>query len=211
MNLETKINSVLIEYVLRKDNFHIGSGLGGNITYFMYLQNKGSIISSDVNDVLLTDSSILWNPDFLLKSKNEIRKILDPLIEERIKKEGFQSPILDDFKINYEIMSLDEPIKDLNIENLLLGKVNFPDLNLLNENNKLFLCMRICAKFAEHLDRNPDAKKYYKPVADILNKFDIKTVIWSFRREVSLERLIKHNLDESNEFSKIILLINSLI
>lgn len=211
MNLENKMHSVLIEYSLRKGNTHIGSGLGGNVEYFMYLQYKDLIISSDVNNVAITDKSILWNPDFLLKSKNEIRKVLDPIIEEKIKKEEFKSSISEDpFKINLGLMHIDESIKNLDIESILLGGPNLIDMTHLDFNNELYLCMRVCAKFAEHLDNGQDTNKYCKPVTDILNKCDIRTVLLSLRTQLSLERIVNYNLDENKEFHELLKVIDDL-
>lgn len=89
MILIQKVQNIINEYVLRKESRGIGSGAGGNMLYFCYLYGRENIISQQVQDIEFIDNRVIWNPDFLSKSKLEIRTHLDSLIKDKIEIENY--------------------------------------------------------------------------------------------------------------------------
>lgn len=202
-DIERKINSILMEYALRPDNEHMGTGRGGNIQYFGYTQGRESVITSDVADVDFKDNKILWNPDFLLKDKIEIRTRLDDVLAEHIKKENYKfviTQVKEDgkYKMSFDNELVDEKVKASDAEKLLNGETSLPDLTALDSGNKLCLCMMVCAKFADHLDNDPEVKGKYNNFYDLISKFDRGTSLISIRTHITIERLVNHNLDEDS-------------
>lgn len=212
MDLKTKIKAILLEYSLRKDNSHIGSGLGGNMLYFGYLQDKTSTITNDVESVDIRDNHILWNPEFLEKtSKLDIRTKLDELVKSRIEKEGFTFPVDSDLKIDPSLVN--EAVANMDVDAILSGEKELPDLSTLNLGSRLVACMRVCAKFSEQLDKIASEKqepnaKLHQAFCNAMNNFDISVSLLSIRTQIGIDRLIRDNLDEDKILGPYIAKIN---
>lgn len=199
MDFDNRIDSILAEYALRSNNEHVGSGYGGNTLYFGYIQNRESVITTEVENVDFTEGKILWNPEFLSKSKSEIRKYLDNLIKDRIEKENFT--------FSLDALNVDDTIGGVDPERLLRGEIDLPNLAALNLDNKLFLCMRVCASLAAHLDKE-DANKYFEKFHDIISRFNIGVSLISIRTQIGIERLVHFNLDEDTVLGPYLMKMN---
>lgn len=212
-NLQSKITPILSEYALAPNNNSVGSGKGGNVKFLAYTHNKQSQITPEVNDIEIRDNRILWNPEFLSKSKADIRSILDTRINDQIEKEHFSSVWMENDKdpstIKYNESLLKDEIKNLNIEALLNGDVAMPDLSQLDFTNKLFLCIRVCAQFKALLDTE-NSSKYYKPFIDIVSKFETPISLFAIRTEINLETLVKYNLDEKEPIGAYLQTLNTM-
>jgi len=201
-DVKRKLHCILMEYALSPHNQHVGSGLGGNIQYFAFVYGRKPIMTKDVEQVEIKEDSILWNPDFLAStSVYDIRHHLDDLIKSNIEKENYKFAISEHQENNgwqYKIDDslIDDESKNIDPESLLKGETKLPDLNSLDLNSRICLCMRVCAKFAAFVDSDPDDKKYYKGFHDTISKFDDALALFSMRAQIGLERIVKHNLDE---------------
>lgn len=196
-----KIESIFCEYALHKDNIHLGFGLGGNVLYYGFVQNKLLIISNDVNEIDIVDNKIYWNPDFLSKSKKEIRKHLDALITLKIEQDGFN------FSLDINWNDVDNLVKNANIDEILSGKENVPlDLNAIS---KLAMYRRICAGFIKQMDEgNADNCKRF---SDIMSNVRTDTALLAIRVEIGTDRVLKYDLDRDDMLLPMLITINKAL
>jgi hypothetical protein len=219
-----KIRSILLEYALAKNHIYVGSGLGGNISYLAFIYDKEPIVTTDIETIDIRGNAIIYNPDFIEKAtKAEIRTHLDAIIKDKIEKEGFKSTIYAESKTT---TSLDEDIKidpaligdmvkNIDIDPVLLEGKKLPeDVFWMDLENQLFVCIRLCARFADLLDKTDPQKpdlKLNQTFYDAINFFDIETIIISIRTQITMNRIIKYNLDEDPILGRYFAEINTIL
>lgn len=93
-------------------------------------------------------------------------------------------------------MLLNDYIKNVNFENLLVENEKLPDITVFDLTNKLYLCLAICRTFSHHLDNDPKVKNYYDSFLNLMSNFEFSIAIYAIRTQLSLERVVHHNLDD---------------
>lgn len=187
MSPEYSLYNLYLDYCIRKTNEHIGSGLGGNIRYFGFLASKNNLFSKEVESLEISDTTIIWNPEFILsfgKNKKHIRLMVDKKISESIGNFDYFISDNNGFVINKDLF----PQSD--------DKTDPADLTL---NQQVALSLKESAKFASILDSLSDYSElgiHSKTFSEILTKIKLPAVILGIRICISIDRLVKFNLDE---------------
>src|SRR6185295_5616012 len=75
-----KFKKLLVELAIRDQNYHVGTGLGGNNFQLLTLMNMSHTLSSDTSILIYIhgDNEVRWNAHWMTTaSMMEIRKVLD--------------------------------------------------------------------------------------------------------------------------------------
>ena len=188
-----KLNLLRLDYSTRKDNSYVGSGLGGNILYLGYISEKEVVVDNACHDISISDK-IYFNPAFLDLNIAKIRAVLDPMIADAIEKENYKFVVNDDGTANNDL--IDDRLKSLDANLILIGEKELPDLPSFNYGNQLCICVQVCNAFANHLDNDPNVKELYDRFLSLITKFDDAIALFGIRSQITIERLVKHNLDK---------------
>ncbi len=178
-----KFQGLFLELGTREDNYHVGSGIGGNGAQLFALMTFSHEL---VNDPLLTidvDRGLIrWGSSWLEHSaRKAIRYELDAKL-----------PIP-------KYTPLDSIRKDARFS---LGP-NVSNLDVL-----IFAC-NLCHDLAVELDKGDESK--VKPTALALRGFPMEVTLVAVRKHIQIDRLVRHNLDEHPDFSMILHTINKTV
>jgi hypothetical protein len=97
------------------------------------------------------------------------------------------------------------------VEDIYNGKDVSAKYNIMEPGKKLVACMIACARLATQLDKcetPADLPPSVKFMGKFLQKVAHENVLVSVRSQIRIERLIKHNLDESPDWAPVLLRIN---
>jgi hypothetical protein len=169
-----KFREILIELGIRKDNFHIGSGVGGNEDQLIVMMDCSHYLT-DKNDTLsFLEGVFIWGNDWLCNSsRKDIRSKIDQVFAGLPEDKNF------DFK------------------------------SMAGSNKPLIQAYTMCERLAAELDAGD--KSNIQKVASALLEFDIEIVAIAIRKYISIERIIKFNLDEDPIFGIVCRKIQELI
>jgi hypothetical protein len=111
------------------------------------------------------------------------------------------------YKIYYEHYQQLLPL----IDDIFNGKPITKKFDSLEPSKKLVACMISCARLANQLDQAQDKPKSIEYVGRFFNKVEPEIVLISVRSQITLDRIIKHNLDEQKEWEAILNEINNQV
>jgi hypothetical protein len=199
-----------LELGVRDTNYHVGTGLGGNNLQLFTLMNVHNELVNDRDLAIeVTKDKILWGVQWLGKTKMaDIRHELNakfPLIQEKHKYPAIALKVLTDHPETLRKGFLDNKKHFPKLAEALAGKPFSFDPNLSNWEMLVAGCI-LCQELASDLDQ--DNHKRISFVALALMKLPMEINLIAIRRYIQIERLVKHNLDEHSDFSKILTIIN---
>jgi hypothetical protein len=99
------------------------------------------------------------------------------------------------------------------IENVFLGKDVATQYNALEPTKKLVACMITCARLASQLDSSSvnELPQGVKHVGKFLQKSSFENVLVAVRSQITIDRLVKFNLDEHPEWEQVLSKINKRV
>lgn len=99
------------------------------------------------------------------------------------------------------------------IENVFQGKDVTTTYNSLEPTKKLVACMITCARLASQLDNSSvnELPQGVKHVGKFLQKSSFENVLVAVRSQITIDRLVKFNLDEHPEWEQVLSKINKRV
>lgn len=99
------------------------------------------------------------------------------------------------------------------IENVFQGKDVATQYNALEPTKKLIACMITCARLASQLDASSvnELPQGVKHVGKFLQKSSFENVLVAVRSQITIDRLVKFNLDEHPEWEQVLSKINKRV
>jgi hypothetical protein len=206
-------NRLALELGVREDNRHVGTGMGGNNVQLFTLMNiQNELVNDRDITIEVKDDKVLWGSRWFTKAKFiDIRHELNtkfPLIKEKHKYPAIALEVL---------ASAPDAMRDGFLKNkkhypklaaALAGKTFSFDPQLTSWEMMMAACV-LCAELASDLDKGD--RKRIKPIALALDNFPMEVNLVAIRRFIQIERLVKHDLDEHPDFSKILTTINKSV
>jgi hypothetical protein len=202
---------LLTELAIRDDNQHVGTGLGGNNFQFLTLMNlKHNLVKRDV-EIYVGDNFIAWGvPWFLRSTKTAIRLKLDEVFNQIVEKNKVVCLALAALANAHYLRSA-----------LYEHKEHFPELSksldsktyvhnpALSSLEQLIAACVLCQELARSLD-NGDITPI--PITGLaLMDFPPDILLYSIRRHIQIDRLVKFNLDEDKVFLKVLKKVNDVV
>lgn len=213
-DIEKRLLKLILEYGTRKDNYHVGSGLGGNDKYFWFLYKTNIVIDKFGTELNIENNKIFVDYNFIIEaSRDDVRLNFD----ERLSK-----------VVDTDFMNELQNVDDISIK-LLFGK-NI-DLNLFSKNDLISLAFRVADLYSSFLDdhynsiSNKNIQSFpiislldnlpkdflNKNYAKFLSNLDIELSFFSVRKCIGINRIISHDLDTDPYIGPIFYKINSAL
>lgn len=199
-----RLRRLAVELGVRKNNEHIGSGLGGNNFQLLVLIDLPQELSASKKETIsFHKERIVWGEKWLFESTfHNIRHTLDKTFDSI--PEGYK----------YKALALESLVQSSHLRwTLAEHKDQFPKLNAcldgkgfafdpgLDSLDKLILAYVMCQELASELDVGDYSSVH--PIGAALVEFPAEIILLSVRRYIQIERLVEHNLDEDVVFSKV--------
>lgn len=211
-----QFDRTLIDLGVRKNNEHVGSGMGGdNFQLLVLMSLKHSLACNHQQSsplVFVSSNKIIsWNSSWLkgssLKTIREELNILFPNISEEYKYLGMMCEALG---ANSSLRTCVQQYQEHfpNLAGSLEGKYFYNSTKLSNI-EQLIQAYVMCQELAYHLDRGDTS--LIQPMGGHLSQFPPEIILMSVRKFIQIERLVRHNLDEDPVFGPILNRINSLV
>lgn len=175
--------SLTLELGVREDNEHVGSGLGGNNAQLLTLLTyRHRLTNTNKMTIDPVDGWVRWGEGWLMgNGKKVLRQELDTIL----------------------------PVpKTATVDEVQCGKWFSLGPQLNNLHTLLFAC-KMCSDLASELDKGIESN--VKPVGLALRSFPPEMILFSVRRYIQIERLVRHNLDEHPAWSKTLSNINKAV
>lgn len=205
-----KFNALLVELGVREDNYHVGTGLGGNNLQLVTLMGFTHTLVKRPIDIRVDDKRVAWGAEWIItSSRKQIRARLDEVFETIDEQHKYLGAVLTDLtKPNTVATPTDthrqrfpQLIRALESKNYQLN----PSLTMVE---KLVLACVMCHELSLRLDKNDTS--LVSPVGKALSDFPYEIILLSVRRYVQIDRLVKHDLDEHPDWTKTLTRINKV-
>jgi len=206
-----QFSKLMLELGIRKDNYHVGSGLGGNNFQLLVLMSLPNTLTARSVKIEIMDEGVVWGSKFLRTSKmKNLRKELDqifPKIKERFKYNALavdslvKSKSFHDKFVEYE--------KDFPNVARAFNKGSISNIESLNDMEKLLLSYILCSELAAQLDSGLISN--ISRVGRVLDKMPMEVALMSIRQFIQISRLIKYDLDEHPDWEPMINRINKSV
>jgi hypothetical protein len=207
---QSKFNKLMLELGIRETNEHVGSGLGGNnfqLLVCMGLQHH--LVNSRNIQISVTGKGIAWGSRFLTDAPmKDIRRKLDVMFSAVQEKHKFLAVAMQ--------TAIDNPTSYY--KGVYEYRKNFPSLvEYLKQGtyfhntsiplpDQLLLALFITADLAMDLDRG--SRKKISCAGKALNNFPDEIYLLAVRRNIQIDRLVIHNLDEHPDWKPALLRIS---
>lgn len=205
-----KMEWLLTELAVRDDNHHVGTGLGGDNFQLLTLTNlKHTLVKRDI-DIHVSDTHIAWGvPWFVKATKTAVRLKLDQAFPQIVEKNKVISLALQAFAnssfLRSSVAEYREHFPELN--KTLDSKTYVYNPNLSPLEQMIAACV-LCQELARDLD-NGNARPI--PITGLaLMDFPPDILLYSIRRHIQIDRLVKFNMDEDPVFLKVMDKVNSV-
>jgi hypothetical protein len=208
-----RFTALTLELGVRKNNEHVGSGLGGNNFQLMVLLGlKHHLINSSSVEMRVSEGAVSWSVDFLTKNRMRyIRGKLDEMftvIQEKNKTialamESIIGPNAEFFRTFNEHSASFSSLIDL-----FSGKEYTHD-HRMNNYDALLMANLMTGKLASDLDRGDE--RLIGPVGRALSNFSMEIVLLTVRRNIQIERLVRYNVDEHPDWENLLNRINKAV
>jgi hypothetical protein len=206
-------NRLALELGVREDNYHVGTGMGGNnVQLFTLLNIQNELVNDHDITIEVKDDKVLWGSRWFTNAKFiDIRHELNikfPLIKEKHKYPAIAIEVITFYPDAMREGFLKNKKHYPKLAEALAGKPFSFDPNLTSWEMMMAACV-LCAELASDLDKN--IHKRITPIALALDNFPMEVNLVAIRRFIQIDRLVKHNLDEHSDFSKILTTINKTV
>jgi hypothetical protein len=200
---EKKFLALTVELGVRRDNEHVGSGLGGNLIHLLTLTNvKNHLVSSDLFRIKVQDNNIFWNAKWLNhKSITDIRVRFNKIIKQVEEKYKISALIFGNAILNNNLIRVvNDNLNDYpGIVYALNGYHYDPKISFKDE---LIISLILCKELANDLDKKDYSR--IESIAAFLDKVTVENVLVSVRTMIKIERIVMHNLDEHKFFGPLL-------
>lgn len=189
--VEQKLTPVLLELCARKDNKHIGTGLGGNENQALAAICFPHVIVESDRDYVAAFrfNQFVWNATQVNKlNKKDIRLSLNDLFK--------------------EIEPLVEKIKNYIDNNVSLEEFGS---EAVDNFNKYQSAVSALISLNEKLDNNNYIDHDVEAVGSFLHSLPETIVLLAVRQYVTIDRMVKHDLDSYTVFGDCINKITKLV
>lgn len=205
-SLLDKIESITLEFALRRDNYSIGSGLGGNPEALFHIIGRIHKFDEEVDDVTVNGPHIIWNPNWLRSSDvRTIRKRLEEnLSQVNILNLIFESKIIKDPELFFEWY---DSKFNKEVDAILGGKFDFTGINQVSQLVLISLCIRRIAKYIDAYVPEGKAGEHGfiiesgKALLKIAKTVSPSIMLFALRNNIGLSRVITSGLDEIESYS----------
>lgn len=210
---QEKFDKLLLEMGCRKDNQHIGSGMGGNPGQLMILMDMRHILGGDLYDSIRLDPNnleVIWGYRwFQDKSIRTIRQELNAKFAavakaNYAKRAAALADAISSPNIRGVILNNEEVFPD--VWQALLGNPAVEKMSVLDQT---LLAYAECQALAFDLDRN--VTHNVDNVGKTLSKLCPEAVLLAVRSQIQIERLVKFNLDEHPIWGELLNKINKVV
>jgi hypothetical protein len=215
---------LMVELGLREDNYHCGTGLGGNnfqlLTLMSFQHSLEKSLGKDYGGVHCyygagADPYIDWEADWLINTpKKDIRAKLDEVF----------STIKEEHK--YLAVALADLAKSNSMRDTVMKYPDqFPKLiaalgqpyHFVSDQlplDQLIIACVMCQELSAHLDSSTKLlsdKSFIQSIGSTLYDFPAEIILFAVRKYVAIDRLVRHNLDEDPVFGKTLDKVNKLV
>lgn len=206
---KSQFQRLTLELGIRDNNYHVGSGLGGNNFQLLTLMGlEHRLVRSHHVQIRITDRGVSWGSDFLLQPMKKIRSRLDeafPAIQQKHKVIAAAIEGMLQHPGSY-------------YGSMLERKGSFPGLMayLANEeyrhdpsmplHEQLIMAMVITANLAAQLDRGDTSR--IAAAGRAISNFCGEIILLSVRRNIQIDRLVRFDLDEHPTWEGVLTKIN---
>jgi hypothetical protein len=206
-----KFQRLTLELGLREDNYHVGSGLGGNNFQLLTLMALDHNLVKRPISVQVDGTRMAWSGSWLNETPmKSLRAQLDrafPTIEEHFK---YQAVALNDLSKTNSMRDTVVKYPD-QFPHLMLalhgkGYRLRPGSSYIEQ--YIMACI-MCQELSSQLDQGD--RSLIQPMGHAMADFPMEIVLLSVRKYVTLERLVQHNLDEDAVFGKVLSRINKAV
>ncbi len=205
-----RFTSIITELGIRKDNEHVGSGLGGNNFQLLVLLNlKHTLVKRNIT-IKATDGGIAWSAEWLTKtSLRDIRKELDKAFADIKEQHKYLAialePLANSFNMRAVVLQHRSDFPEL--VKALEGKTY--TLATLSYLEQMILACVLCQDVSCRLD-NGDTSTM-QAIGSALYDFPTEIILLSIRRFIQIERLVRYNMDEDPVFMKTLNKVNNVV
>lgn len=190
MSAENKFRSLMLELGVRKNNEHIGSGMGGDPEVFLTLLALTTVFVSDNNAALFKiegDTLNINSDKFIRSNLREIRKALTEVITSDIKGQYVPPKLLTFLEGKGDPVEFSALVLSPRQEQLLEGFILARRIRALVESEIPELnSVKTLEQCSSELQLS------YKQVSQLPDW----VVLMSFRTQIGIEFLVRYNLDE---------------
>lgn len=206
---QEKLTALALELSIRKDNQHVGSGLGGNNFQMLSLLGMDHHLSTDPNEsIRAKDNCFIWGSKFLLNNSiYNIRKELDKAfvnLKEHNKLTALM--LMSPANIHETYLAYEDNFPIL--KDIFSGKRS-GDFKDYSPTQQIIIAFIMCAKYAFELDNNIQTAT--KTVGETICTFAPEVILLAVRKYICIDRIVKHNLDENSSWKNMFATINRKI
>lgn len=203
-----------VELGLRKDNYHVGCGIGGNNFQLLVLMGLEHRLSSRTHRTIFFDAEknqIVWGALWLsITPMKLIRKKLDHKFQSITEASKYNALVMESLSNSHKMRGVLEEHKSQfpQLTSALSGKIFKFDERLSNL-EQLILAFVMCQELAHDLDSGD--RSWIQSIGSALTDFPPDVILLSVRRYIGIDRLVRHDLDEDPIFEKCLRRVNKHI
>lgn len=208
---KTQLTRLTLDLGVRKGNRWVGSGLGGNNFQLLVLMSLSHTLTARSIKIEVADEGVVWGSKFLRTCKlKKLRRELDkvfPQIKEKFKYNALAIESL----VNSETFHKKFVEHEQEFPNVarVFDKGSIPNIESLNDMEKLLLSYILCSELADQLDSGLFSN--VSRVGRVLDKMPLEIMLMSVRQFIRINRLVEHNLDEHPDWEPMINRLNKSI
>jgi hypothetical protein len=201
---QKKFDGLLLELGCRKDNQHIGTGMGGNTHQLITLFSMEHTLSNQPHDIQVSGASISWGANWLAEtSRKDIRVRLNQVFESidtccQRPAVDFEADRLNGYPIDRSYAN-QELLRSLENGSYQLDKTIS---NIEQFRQARFICQELSAR----LDQNDTSLINAAGLA--MQQFSAETVLVALHKFVGIERLVRFEMDEHFAWAWLLLNMN---
>lgn len=197
-------NWLFVELGIRENNFHIGTGRGGNNLQLVTLMSFTHTLVKRPIDIRVDDKRVAWSAEWLINTpRKQIRTRLDEVFEIIDEQHKYLAAALTELtKPNMTAAPTAEHRQHFPQLIQVLESKNYhlnPSLTMVEQ---LVLSCVMCHEMSLRLDKKDTS--LVASVGKALQEFPDEIVLFSVRKYVQIERLINFNIDEHPDWDKML-------
>jgi len=199
-----KFNQIFMELGVRKDNEHIGSGLGGNNFQILTLLTcKHHLVDESATGTIIQlrfTNHMYWGINHLADDDlRTIRQNIDIFFPEIPEKAKLMALSLQALPKNANfIQVVEDHLREFPKVANVIRDGKYKHVNRLSTHEQLMVAYILCVRLAGELDKG--IKKNIQMVGQALDNFSDEIILMSVRQFIQIQRLVKFNLDDDAIF-----------
>jgi len=184
--------------------------MGGDNYQLMMLSTFNHSIDYLIESFIVKDNNITWGYDFLCNlSRKQIRNILNQKFSSIEENNKEQTTVLLDLARSKSILSVVRKYSSNYPEIIkLVDNSDYQNIARLSTHNQLIIGFILCQELAAKLDVN-DLTSIKLTVSN-LNYLSEYIILLAVRKYITLERIIKFNLDKDPNWETLLLRVNKI-